>query len=211
MPFPPNVDAAQGAEISVKLTLVSAGGKKKEVKLLTSEGRGVDYGDFTVRSYVDSVDSSYTSASNQPAIHLSTLKTGMGIRVEPGHLNGHNEVPVRFKVDDSTLASLGDFTFEGNTIQLPDIQTETIDQTVLMKAGKPVSLRTIGKGPSAITIEAVVDFNEPNRGPAASVSVGETCAPNGIISMRGGDPAFCKGGVWTVAQYVPVGAAPKRD
>ncbi|MBN3744710.1 hypothetical protein G3N96_04580 [Burkholderia sp. Se-20373] len=48
----------------------------------------------------------------------------------------------------------------------------------------------------------------PSAGAAAMV---ESCAPNGIISMRDSTPVFCDRGVWTVAQFVPAAAAPKRD
>ncbi len=207
MPFPPEVAAKPRAEISVKLTLVGADGEKREVRLMTKEGYAVTYGDFNRRSYIQSVD----NAPPVPEIRPATLQTGLSVYAEPGRINERGQVAVRFKVEDSSLESLRDATIGGSTVQLPDIQTAALDQTILMKSGEPVHLDVIRKGGKASKIEAEIEFARPDHGSAVTVGADESCAPNGIISMRGGDPAFCKGGVWTVAQYVPVGAAPKRD
>lgn len=56
--------------------------------------------------------------------------------------------------------------------------------------------------------KAAVASAMPDEGGSAT---GESCAPNGIISVRDSTPVFCERGVWTAAQYVPAGAAPKRD
>ena len=199
MPFPPDVAAKPRAEISVKLTLVGADGEKREVKLMTKEGYAVTYGEFNRRSYI------------QPEIRPATLQTGLSVYAEPGRINESGQVAVRFKVEDSSLESLRDATIGGSTVQLPDIQTAALDQTILMRSGEPVHLDVIRKGGKAGRIDAEIEFATPGHGRAVTVGADESCAPNGIITMHGSDPVFCKGGVWTTAQYAPVGAAPKRD
>lgn len=205
MPFPPEVAAKPRAEMSVKLTLVGADGKQQEVTLKTREGYAVTYGDFNRRSYIQSVD----NEPPVPMISPTTLQTGLSIYAEPSRIDEHGQVVVRFKVEESSLESLRDDLNDGR--QLPDIHTIALDQTIRMKSGVPVHLDAIRDGKKASSIEVEVEFATPDHGRADAVGMGESCAPNGIIAMHGSDPAFCKGGVWTVAQYVPVGAAPKRD
>ncbi|KND62347.1 hypothetical protein BVER_01830 [Candidatus Burkholderia verschuerenii] len=207
MPFPPDVAAKPRAEISVKLILVGSDGKKQEVRLVTKEGYAVTYGDFNRRSYIQSVD----NVPPVPEIRPATLQTGLSVYAEPGRINENGRVAVRFKVEDSSLESLRDANIGGSTVQLPDIQTTALDQTILMKSGVPVHLDAMRDGKKASSIEVEVEFATSDHGRADNVGMGESCAPNGIIAMHGSDTAFCKDGVWTVAQYVSVGAAPKRD
>ncbi|MEX3960234.1 hypothetical protein [Trinickia sp. EG282A] len=179
------------------MTLVGADGEKREVRLMTKEGYAVTYGDFNRRSYIQSVD----NTPPVPEIRPATLQTGLSVYAEPGRINESGQVAVRFKVEDSSLESLRDATIGGSTVQLPDIQTAALDQTILMKSGEPVHLDVIRKGGKVGRIDAEIEFATPGQGRAVSVGEAERCAPNGIVSIRGGDPAFCKGGVWTVAQW----------
>lgn len=209
MQFPPEVAAKPRAEISVKLTLVGTAGEKREVRLVTREGYAVTYGDFNRRSYIQSVD----NAPPVPESRLATLQTGFSVYAEPGRINENGQVAVRFKVEDSSLENLRDTVIGGSTVQLPDIQTAALDQTILMKSGEPVRLDVIRKDGKASKIDAQIDFATPDHGREVTVGAAENCAPDGAMAMQGSDlgPVFCKGGVWTVAQYVPASAAPKRD
>ncbi|HDR9034222.1 TPA: hypothetical protein QDB07_001691 [Burkholderia vietnamiensis] len=199
--------AKQDAEIAIKLTLSGPDGSKQEVRLHTREGQNATYNNFVRLGYVASVDGSGSELAIRPA----TLKTGLSVYVEPGRINENGQVLVRFKIEDSSLASLRDADIGGSTVQLPDIRTRALDQTIVMKSGVPVQLDANRDGKKTSGIEAEVEYTTSGSGRADTVGMGEKCEPNGIISMHGSDPVFCEGGVWTVAQYVPVGAASKRD
>lgn len=201
MTFPPDVAAQPGAEMAVSLKIADASGKKKTVKLLTSEGRSVNYGDFTRQSYVEAVDS---APGIVPAIRPGSLQTGLSIYAVPGHLNSHGQVPVRFKVEDSELESLGNITVNGATIELPNIQTAALDQTVLMRSGEPVHLDLLHKDGKVTSIVAEIVFTVPVNVSDASVAEtaayaitqGSPCSTNGLISYSGG-LMYCDGGKWT--------------
>ncbi|NIF40211.1 hypothetical protein F3J14_04685 [Burkholderia sp. Tr-862] len=198
-----SLSATPGAEISIRVTLVGADGNKREVKLHTREGHSATYNDFIRRGYVESVDNS--------GLRPATLKTGLSVYAEPWRINENGKVVVRFKVEDSWLESLRDADIDGSKWQLPDIRTMALEKTIVMKPGVPASLYANRDDKKASSIEAEVEYVTSGGRHADTVGMGDKCEPNGIISMHGSDPVFCEGGVWTVAQYVPAGAAPKRD